>query len=121
MQVRTQMKNAPRRLRALERSPQFGPPPSLLKQIEDRALRQMSDEDLQIMKHLVIDFQTGGVRTPTERESKMLAVQSATLDTEAQRIGFKSFAEAERKGKSTTMKAASGRLLRIRPRAGKRG
>jgi len=104
MQVRTQMKNALRRLRALERSPQFQPPQSLLKQIEDRALKQASDEDLEMMKLLVIDCQKGGARTPTERESKMLAAHSATLDAEAQRIGFKSFAEAERKGKITMIK-----------------
>jgi hypothetical protein len=99
MQMRTQMKNALRRLRMLERLPQFQPPPSVPKQILDRALQQMSNDDLELLKNMVRDSQAGVGRTPSERESAMLAEQGATLDTEARRMGFKSFAEAERKAR----------------------
>jgi hypothetical protein len=99
MRMRTQMKNALRRLRVLERLPQFQPPPSVLKQIVDRALQQMSNDDLELLKQIVRDSQAGVGRTPSERESAMLTEQNATLDTEARRRGFKSFAEAQRKGR----------------------
>jgi hypothetical protein len=96
MQVRTRMKNALRRLRALERSPQFQPPPSLLKQIENRALRQISDEDLEVMIKMTRDLEAGVRQTISERESAMLVAHNAALETEARRMGFRSFAQAKR-------------------------
>jgi hypothetical protein len=92
------MRNVERRLQVLERLPQFQPPPSLLEQIKSLALRQLSDEDLEMMIHMTRDLE-GGVRTTiSERESATVAAQGAALETEAQRMGFRSFAEAARNG-----------------------
>jgi hypothetical protein len=93
-----QMKNALLRLRALERLPQFQPPPSRLHEIEDLALRQVSDEDLAVMVIMATHQEAGKDRPITERESEVLATHNAVREKEAQRMGFTSFAEAERRG-----------------------
>jgi hypothetical protein len=64
------MKNVRRRLHVLEQLPQFQPPPSPLGQIEDRALRQISDEDLQVLMNLTRDLVAGVHRTISERSRK---------------------------------------------------
>jgi hypothetical protein len=90
------VKNVRRRLHVLEQLPQFQPPPSPLEQIEDRALRQISDEDLEVLINMTRDLEAGVRRTVSERESAMLVVRNAVLETEARRMGFKSFAQAKR-------------------------
>jgi hypothetical protein len=90
------MRNVERRLQVLERLPQFQPPPSRLDQIEDLALRQLSDEDLDVMLKMTRDLEAGVRTTISERESAAVAAQNAARETEAQRMGFKSFAEAAR-------------------------
>ena len=92
------MRNVHRRLQSLERILQYHPPPTRLEQINDLALRQVSNEDLEIMLLMARDREAGRDRPLTERESEVLAAQDAILETEAQRMGFTSFAEAERKG-----------------------
>jgi hypothetical protein len=71
------MRNVERRLRALERSPQFQPPPSRLEQIEGLALRQLSDEDLEVMINMTRDLEAGVRSTISERESAAVAAQNA--------------------------------------------
>ena len=68
------MKNVRRRLHVLEQLPRFQPPPSPFEQIEDRALRQISDEDLEVMMNMTRDLVAGVRRTISERESAMLVV-----------------------------------------------
>jgi hypothetical protein len=92
------MKNVRRRLYALEQLPQFQPPKSPLEQIEDRALRQVSDEDLEVMIKMTRDLEAGVRQTISERESAMLIAHNAARETEARRMGFRSFAQAERNG-----------------------
>lgn len=90
------MRNVERRVQVLERLPQFQPPPSRLEQIENRALRHISDEDLEVMINLTRDLDAGVCQTISERESAMLAVHNAACETEARRMGFRSFAQAKR-------------------------
>jgi hypothetical protein len=90
------MKDVRRRLHVLEQLPQFQPPPSPLEQIENRALRQISDEDLEVMKNMTRDLVAGVRRRISERESAMLVVHNAARETEARRMGFRSFAQAKR-------------------------
>jgi hypothetical protein len=90
------MKNVRRRLHVLEQLPQFQPPPSSLEQIENRALRQISDEDLEVMMNMTRDLVAGVRQTISERESAMLAVHDAAREMEARRMGFRSFAQAKR-------------------------
>jgi hypothetical protein len=97
MQMPTQMKNALRRLRVLERLPHLQPPPSPFEQIEDRALRQISDEDLEVMIKMTRDLEAGVRQTISERESAMLVAHNAARETEARRMGFRSFAQAKRR------------------------
>ena len=90
------MRNTRRRLDKLEQSPQFQPPPSPFQQIKNRALGQISNEDLALMRILVMDVEAGVVRAMSEEESAIWARLSAVCETEALRMGFKSFAQAER-------------------------
>jgi hypothetical protein len=90
------MRNVERRLQVLERLPQFQPPPSRLEQIDSLALRQLSDEDLEVMINMTRDLEAGVRTTISRRESTAVAAQNAARETEAQRMGFRSFAEAGR-------------------------
>jgi hypothetical protein len=90
------MKNVRRRLYALEQLAQFHPPPSPLEQIENGALRQISDEDLEVMIKMTRDLEAGVRQTISERESAMLVAHNAARETEARRMGFRSFAQAKR-------------------------
>ena len=91
------MRNVRRRLQVLERLPQLQPPPSPLEQIGSLALKQMSDEDLVLMINMTLDRDRGVCRTLLPSELAALATQDAALETEARRMGFRSFAEAERR------------------------
>ena len=91
------MRSVRRRLDALERLPQLQPPPSSLEQISRLALKQMSDEDLELMINMARDRDRGVRRTLLPSELAALARQDAALETEARRMGFRSFAEAERR------------------------
>jgi hypothetical protein len=93
------MRNMRRRLHKLERLPQLKPLSTASEQIENCALRQLSNEDLGLMKIIATDVATGVAREISERELKMLAAHNAVREAEAQRMGFRSFAEAERRGR----------------------
>jgi hypothetical protein len=90
------MKNVRGRLHVLEQLPQFQPPQSPLEQIEDRALRHISDEDLEVMMNMTRDLEAGVRTTISERESAAVAALNAIRETEARRMGFRSFAQAKR-------------------------
>ena len=90
-----QVRNVRRRLDRLERLPQFQPPPSPLEQIRNLALQQMSDEELELMLNMSRNRDRGVCQTLLSSEVAALARNAAALETEAQRMGFKSFAEAE--------------------------
>jgi len=90
------MKNVRRRLHVLEQLPQFQPPPSPLEQIEDRALRRISDDELEVMINMTRDLVAGVRQTISERESAAVAALNATRETEARQMGFRSFAQAKR-------------------------
>jgi hypothetical protein len=89
------IRNLRRRLDTLERLIQFQPLPSLLEQIGNLALRGMSDEDLGLMIAMTRDRDAGVSRALLPSELAVLARQDAAHDTEARRMGFKSFADAE--------------------------
>ena len=91
-----QMRSMLRRLRVLERLPQLQPPPSPLEQIRSLALQQTSDEDLAVLINLA-RRDRGQCQTLLPSESAALERQGAARDTEAQRMGFKSYADAERR------------------------
>jgi hypothetical protein len=92
--------NMRQRIQKLERSlPRFESPPkppSPLELIENRALRQISDEDLEVMIKMTCDLEAGVRQTISERESAMLVAHNAARETEARRMGFRSFAQAKR-------------------------
>ena len=90
------MTNMQRRLHKLEQLPQFQPPPSPFEQIKARAMRQVSDEDLDLMRVMATDAAAGVGRALSERESAVLAAHGVLLETEATRLGFRSFSQAER-------------------------
>jgi hypothetical protein len=86
-----------RRLQVLERLPQFQPPPSPLEQIGSLALKQMSNEDLELLTKVFRDGEAGVCWTPSPSELATLERREAALETEARRMGFRSFADAERR------------------------
>jgi hypothetical protein len=96
-----------RRLDRLERSPKFQPPPSPLEQIWGRALELISDEDLALLRSVseaedAREAKEAGVlQMLSPGESAALAAYEAAAETEARRMGFRSFADAERCGRRT--------------------
>jgi hypothetical protein len=90
------MQNTRRRLEVLERLPQFRSPPSLLEHIGSLALKQMSDEDLAVMINMM-ERDRGEGQTPLPCELAAVARHGAARETEARQLGFKSFADAERR------------------------
>ena len=92
------MRNVERRLERLERLPQMQPPPTPLEEIRTQALRRVSSEDLALMRILLADAQGGSRREFTDREVEVMKAYNSDLDAEAQRMGFGSYAQAERRG-----------------------
>src|ERR1700733_1130231 len=90
------MRNVRRRLDVLERLPQFQPPPSQLDQIGSRAAAQLSNEELDLMIHM-LKRDGGECRPQSPSELAAMATHAAARDTEAQRMGFKSYADAKRR------------------------
>lgn len=92
------MKFIETRLGKLERLPQFQRPPTSLQRIEALALGKVSDEDLQMMLLMARDVAAGIDRPVSERELAVLTAHDARRETEAVKMGFRSFAEAARRG-----------------------
>ena len=92
------MKFIARRLGRLERLPQFQPPPTSLQRIEALALGQVSDEDLKLMLLMARDVAAGIDRPVSERELAVLTAHDARRETEAVKMGFRSFADAAGRG-----------------------
>jgi len=92
------MRNTQRRLCKLEQLPQFQPPQGVLDEINSLALRHLSDDDLEVMITMTSDLQRGVRSAISERESAVLAAQNAALEAEARLAGFRSLADAKRKG-----------------------
>ena len=99
------MRNVQRRLDVLERLPQFQPPPSPLDQIGRLAPKQLSNEELALMIHM-LERDGGEGRPQSPSELAALARYVAAQDTGAQRMGFKSYADAERRA----ARRATGRV-----------
>jgi hypothetical protein len=91
------MRNTQRRLRKLERLPQFQPPKGVLDEIYSLALRHLSDDDMKVLIVMTSDLERGVRNTISERESAVLAAQNAAREAEARLAGFRSLAEAKRK------------------------
>jgi hypothetical protein len=91
------MRSVQRRLRVLERLPQFQPPPSPLEQIGTRVLKQMSFEDFDLIMVVLRKQDRGECQTLLPSESAAVESYNAGLDTEARRMGFKSYADAQRR------------------------
>jgi hypothetical protein len=95
--------NMRQRVRRLERYlPQFQPPPTSLQRIEALALEKVSDEDLKLMILMGTDAEAGIDRPVSERELAVLTAHNARRETEALKMGFRSFADAAAEG--NTMK-----------------
>jgi hypothetical protein len=92
------MKEMQRRLHKLEQMPQFQPPPSVLKQIENLALARICYEHLVPLYILGTDRAAGVERVVSESELEALAAQNAALEAAARQMGFKSYAQAKRRG-----------------------
>jgi hypothetical protein len=92
------MKFIARRLGKLECLPQFQPPPTSLQRIEAFALRHVSDEDLKLMILMGTDAEAGIDRPVSERELAVLTAHGARRETEALKMGFRSYADAARRG-----------------------
>jgi hypothetical protein len=93
------MQNMRRRLQMLERLPQFQPAPSPLEQIRGLALRCLSDQDLEFLRARSLE-QTAEKppRELLEPDVAACAAWATALEMEARRMGWKSWAEAERIG-----------------------
>ena len=92
------MRNIERRLERLERLPQMQPPPSPLEQIRAQALHKISDQDLDLLRTLArSECRRGTAGSSTDRETEILQAHHVALEAEAQRMGFKSYAQAERR------------------------
>jgi hypothetical protein len=90
------MQNVRRRLQALERLPEFQPPPSPLEQLRSLALQSLSQQDLDLLRAMVLEqAEEMQPRELTEREAAECNHWCTALAAEARRMGFKSLAEAE--------------------------
>jgi hypothetical protein len=85
------MRNVLRRLHLLEQLPQLQPPPGLLEHVRSRALRILCQEDLECLPAMEMPL-----RELSERETAACAAWKGALETEARRMGLKSFAAAKR-------------------------
>jgi hypothetical protein len=91
------MQNMRRRLHMLERLPQFQLPLSPLEQIRSLALQSLSQQDLELLRTLALE-QSAEMRPRelSEREAAACGAWGNALEAEARRMGFRSFAKAER-------------------------
>ena len=91
------MQNVLLRLHMLERLPQYQRPPSPLEQITNLALQSLSQQDLELLRAILLE-QSAEMqsRESSEREAAACAAWRDALEAEARRMGFRSFAEAER-------------------------
>ena len=91
------MRNVRRRLEKLERLPQPRPAPSPLERIRMLALESLSQQDFELVAALVrkkaAEKQTSEL---SECEAAVCAAWTDSLEREAQRMGFKSLAAAQR-------------------------
>jgi hypothetical protein len=69
-----------------------------LEQIRAQALHRLSDGDLALMQILTMDRNVQADRKFSAGELEMLQTYQAALETGAQRMGFNSYAQAERRG-----------------------
>ena len=84
-----------KRIKALEKSTNYGGRPSPLDQIIRRALEQLSDEQLRAMRDCSTDRKQGIDRALTEREVEALRACDSALELECHRAGFRSRAQVE--------------------------
>ena len=89
------MRNVRRRLHRLEQVAQLQPPPIPLEQITGRALENLSTPHLELLWAVLSAGKTDP-KELTECEAAAPAAWQASLEAEARRMGFRSFAEAER-------------------------
>ncbi len=88
--------NLRQRLQMLERSLQFQPAPSPLEQIKRLALQSLSAQDLDLLKSVSEEEAAELLpRELSEAEAAACAAWGAALETEARRMGLKSFAGAK--------------------------
>ena len=91
------MRNLQRRVRTLERLLQWRVSPNLIEQITRRALESLSSEDLELLGLLSRESDEGTqVREMTASEEAACGAWQNSVDGEARRVGFRSFADAER-------------------------
>ncbi len=88
--------NVLQRIQMLERSPQFQPAPSSLEQIRSLALQSLSPQDLDLLQAVSAERASEPrPRELSEPEAAACAAWEAALETEARRMGLKSFAGAK--------------------------
>jgi hypothetical protein len=98
------MRNIRQRLERLERAylnfPRISEsqlPPSPLDQIGSLVIKQLSDEDLELLIKVANKSHAGVSRELLQSESEALDRWGAAVDREAWRMGFRSFADAFRR------------------------
>jgi hypothetical protein len=69
-----------RRLERLERSPRFQPPPNPSNAIVSLALRELSDEHLELLMDVTSKWQNGVCWTLSQRESAAIEAYRAAWD-----------------------------------------
>jgi hypothetical protein len=89
-----QMKNVRRRLHRLEQLAQFQPPPSPLDLIRGRPLESLSTQELGVLWFL-LSIRNEDAGELSEDEAGACAAWQASVEAEALRMGFTSFAEAD--------------------------
>ena len=100
------MSNVSRRIRALERLPQFQLRPSALEQITSLALQSLSEQDLHLLRTLLQEQSGGGQpRELSAGEGAAWASCAAALQREARRMGFRCFAQARRNRGTPTLES----------------
>ena len=90
-----QMLKVRRRLETLEKSRSLQRGPDQYQQILRRAIHQLSDKDLQLLRDLAARGKSQ--RELTEQESAAAHAFNALFEQEAQHAGYSSMAEFERK------------------------
>jgi hypothetical protein len=78
------MKNVRRRIHALERLPQFQPPPNPLEQANRPTQQQSSCENLELLMGEARDQEAGSYRTLTHTESAAVTAFTVAPDLQCQ-------------------------------------